>query len=463
MSANTSPFVVHRATSNNSRAKYKVAEKLRIVKRAEEMGWIRKTSRLENVPAKNIRRWMSQKKELKEIVKQVEPCNPNSNMKGNARVFKLDGSGQTPTFGHEVEHAVLRLYRQLYNNNTPISTRMLVREWRRVQPEDFSGDNAVGDNAARLRMYRFMKKHNLSQRNSTHRAQEGRNDPKLIEDFIAYTDMMCRIFEIPPERMYNFDETNLPFGMEFRHTIAPRGAKTVSVCSPTHSGRCTAMLGCSATGEYMTPFIIFVSSSSKRNGKIICECEDPQKFGLAEGIKYAVQEKGWMSERVMLQWVNDIWSPVMAGNEYAPTLLILDAAQAHLTSAVRKALAELNTVLVIIPGGYTSKLQPMDVGANKPWKDRVRGAVEDWLFDHPTGTKPNRRFVSHWVKQSWDALKERPDIMVKTWKRIGYTGLVIERTPDNTSETEEDSLAYMQADRAQDKSDSEYSNGSCGY
>ena len=80
----------------------------------------------------------------------------------------------------------------------------------------------------------------------------------------------------------------------------------------------------------------------------------------------------------------------MEKNNYAPTLLILDSAGAYLTSDVRRALADLNTVLVIIPGGYTSKLQPMDVGANKPWKDRVRGAVEDWLFDQPPGTKPNR-------------------------------------------------------------------------
>ena len=140
----------------------------------------------------------------------------------------------------------------------------------------------------------------------------------------------------------------------------------------------------------MTPFIIFVGSSSKRNGKIIRECEDPQKYGLAEEIKYAVQEKGWMNERVMLQWIEEVWEPVMERNNYAPTLLILDSAGAHLTSDVRRALADLNTVLVIIPGGYTSKLQPMDIGTNKPWKDHVRGAVEDWLFDQPPGTKPNR-------------------------------------------------------------------------
>jgi hypothetical protein len=56
----------------------------------------------------------------------------------------------------------------------------------------------------------------------------------------------------------------------------------------------------------------------------------------------------------------------------APTMLILDEMSAHMTTDVRNAIAVCDTHLVLIPGGYTSKLQVMDVGFNKPFKNHYR-------------------------------------------------------------------------------------------
>jgi DDE superfamily endonuclease len=58
--------------------------------------------------------------------------------------------------------------------------------------------------------------------------------------------------------------------------------------------------------------------------------------------------------------------------------LILDECQSQLTAEVRKAFPDCNTEMDLIPGGYTSRLQPMDVGLNKPFK----GYVNDNFTDH---------------------------------------------------------------------------------
>jgi len=62
-------------------------------------------------------------------------------------------------------------------------------------------------------------------------------------------------------------------------------------------------------------------------------------------------------------------------------MLVLDALKEHLTDSVKNQLRKMNTELVVIPGGMTSVLQPMDVSINKPFKDRLRQQYLTWNSD----------------------------------------------------------------------------------
>jgi DDE superfamily endonuclease len=86
--------------------------------------------------------------------------------------------------------------------------------------------------------------------------------------------------------------------------------------------------------------------------------------------------------------------------------LILDECRSHLTMAVRKAFADCNTEVDLIPGGYTSKLQPMDVGLNKPFKGYVSDNFTDWLIVN-RNIKPTRQDVSAWIYSGWNRLSEQ--------------------------------------------------------
>jgi hypothetical protein len=62
-------------------------------------------------------------------------------------------------------------------------------------------------------------------------------------------------------------------------------------------------------------------------------------------------------------------------------MLVLDAFRGHLTEKVKTVASnQLNTDLVIIPGGMTSQLQVLDVVVNKPLKDRLRCLYREWLL-----------------------------------------------------------------------------------
>ena len=70
-----------------------------------------------------------------------------------------------------------------------------------------------------------------------------------------------------------------------------------------------------------------------------------------------------------------------------PSVLVLDAFKGHLTDSVKNQLHKIKTELVVIPGGMTSVLQPMDISINKPFKDRLRQQYLTLIAD------PAREFI----------------------------------------------------------------------
>jgi DDE superfamily endonuclease len=73
-----------------------------------------------------------------------------------------------------------------------------------------------------------------------------------------------------------------------------------------------------------------------------------------------------MDEAKILEWIDWLWSPhIQQQNPNGVTYLILDECRSHLKSADKAAFEACKTEINFIPGGYTSKCQPMDVGVKK--------------------------------------------------------------------------------------------------
>ena len=77
-----------------------------------------------------------------------------------------------------------------------------------------------------------------------------------------------------------------------------------------------------------------------------------------------------------------------------------------------------------IPGRCTSLCQPVDVGFNKPFKDRVR---QQWLSRmiaegviHGRTSPPMRRDVAGWVDRAMAEMKSEVGICCNAWLKTGY-------------------------------------------
>jgi DDE superfamily endonuclease len=79
-----------------------------------------------------------------------------------------------------------------------------------------------------------------------------------------------------------------------------------------------------------------------------------------------------MDTRLMVDWVDKVVRPWAESKQGRPTIVIMDEFSAHLTTPTRRALSALGCHLVTIPGRYTWRLQVMDVGLIKPFKDGLR-------------------------------------------------------------------------------------------
>jgi hypothetical protein len=78
----------------------------------------------------------------------------------------------------------------------------------------------------------------------------------------------------------------------------------------------------------------------------------------------------------LLKWVNLVLKPYVAQNTGISHVLIYDYSS-HKVSSLVKAIRSLGRLITVLPGGSTSKIQPMDVGVNKPFKDHLK---KSWVL-----------------------------------------------------------------------------------
>lgn len=166
-----------------------------------------------------------------------------------------------------------------------------------------------------------------------------------------------------------------------------------------------------------------------------------------------------MNTELMMRWVREIWLPYTKRRE---ALLVFDRFSAHMVETVTEKLKDGNTISTLIPGGCTSVLQPLDVALNKPFKSHIRnewlkfmersvadleqeqmdsddpfsGGSETELEEHqhqeitelllrrkkPMAVKPaSKQTLINWVETAWRKLKEKPDMVAKSFVVTGIT------------------------------------------
>ena len=73
-------------------------------------------------------------------------------------------------------------------------------------------------------------------------------------------------------------------------------------------------------------------------------------------------------------------------------MLVMDNASMHKIPEINRSVELSETKVMMIPGGFTRYLQPLDVSINKPFKEEIRRKYKSKSF---------RQQIIDWVGEIW--------------------------------------------------------------
>ena len=191
----------------------------------------------------------------------------------------------------------------------------------------------------------------------------------------------------------------------------------------------TVVLSCTASGDMLPPMIIF-----KGKTKISI-----QGLKAPPGFIIAHQEKAWMNGELMLKWLDGVWNKSCKYNHpEAESLLVMDSFSAHLTEAVAANAKKNKVRTVIIPGGCTSVLQPLDVCLNKPFKAILRRLWQHYMMEEAEELErkrvkgdtpaskvkipaPSKQTILDWIQVAWLELAQKVQAVKKSFLVTGIS------------------------------------------
>jgi transposase-like protein len=378
-------FKAKRASvTKKMKRQWSAREKLMIITYYEKGHSKRSTADKFGIEPKQLRDWLNNKEKLLSVAPHVQKLN----------------LGARPKFPH-LEDELMEWFTEARNQLKTV-TRYMIQVKAQSLAKSYQSEYPQIRNGKFSRKWvdGFMSRHNLSNRRKTTIAQRLPEDyAEQQSEFLSYVLYLRRENDYPLSLIGNMDETPMSFNLPSNTTVEHSGSKTVSMLSTGHErSNFTVVLACLADGTKLPPVIIFKLKKIPRE-------EFP------EGVVIRANSQGWMNEEEMIWWIENIWTKRSQRGSNPKSLLILDSFTGHKTDTVKKRFREKKTDLAVIPGGLTSKLQPLDVSLNKPFKAKVRNLYNHWMSEAikeytPSGKikRPSYSLVATWVKESWEAM-----------------------------------------------------------
>ena len=274
---------------------------------------------------------------------------------------------------------------------------------------------------------RFRVRFNLSFRKKTHVAQKAPH--ALVQ---AITNFHQKIHAVRESGVFsaadlaNMDQTPLPFVLDDGKTYNETGAKEVwcaSAASGLEKRQCTVQLTVFADGiSRVSPLIVF-----RGQGKRLAKKE---KDGWDPRVRVMFQVNAWSDGAVRKEWIESEWGNVFTNSPSSSTgkILVADMHRAQQTDEVIELLRQHKTIMVSIPAGCTSHIQPLGVCINKPFKDTVRAEHErhqqenlNLYTENKMSTSERHILITKWVVNAWQKVCSNKDMVIRPFKNCGIS------------------------------------------
>ena len=282
---------------------------------------------------------------------------------------------------------------------------------------------------------------------------------ELMQHFRASIIKFRKAKNITPSKLVNMDHTMCRFDMPGTRTNNVRGSNTIRIkTTMAEKNGFTVALAATAAGEKLPAVIVFKERKGVLGERV------RQKIHIPSNVHVQASTNGWMTVEEYHRWLVPVYRK--EGDRH---LLIVFSYKPHKSEdSVRVAKERCNSDVLIIPGGCTSIVQPMDKCINKPFKESMRGSWQTWMLQDRTLTKagnlkqPTRQDAINWVSAAWDSIKQ--DTIIRSFLVCGISNdldgteddLASSDIPDvdtNTEPSEED--CEVDVEEAEDGDDAD--------
>ena len=221
---------------------------------------------------------------------------------------------------------------------------------------------------------------------------------------------------IPPENMFNYDETNLRDDPGVKKAIFKKGVKYAEYVRDHSLKSCISVMFCgSAAGVLLPPYVVYKAQNVYQSW-----CA-----GGPDGTVYSCTKSGWFDMFIFEDWFMKIFLPHvrrLPGRK----LLLGDNLASHLSVNVINSCRENNIAFVCFPPNTTDKLQPLDVGLFAPMKQEWKKQLSKYKDQDPSAKLLAKTEFPRMLKELCNNLNFR-DHLPKAFEKCGLYPLNAEK------------------------------------
>ncbi len=310
---------------------------------------------------------------------------------------------------------------------TMAAATAIVRRADRNLLAENGGPITITNNWAKSLLYRmnFVKRRGSSTAKLT-----VTNFEAIKEQFVIDVNAVIEMEDIPPELVFNWDQTGISIVPSSSWTMEAKGSKRVEIVGMGDKRQITAVFCGTVSGEFLPPQLIY-------QGKTVA-CLPKNKF--PDNWHITCTANHWSNEEKMLEYLQLVIVPYveekrkelkLSANQSA--LAIFDVFRGQRTEQVLAALEENNILVVSVPANCTDRLQPMDLSVNKSVKEFMRGKFRDWYSEQiqnqeaeggefsPVDLKMStmKPLGARWLVSLYDYINENKSIVENGFKAAG--------------------------------------------
>ncbi|GAB0090973.1 hypothetical protein DMENIID0001_057610 [Sergentomyia squamirostris] len=195
-----------------------------------------------------------------------------------------------------------------------------------------------------------------------------------VEESLRKNNLM----DVPPQRIFNTDESAFFLTPEDGRVLARRGSRVVPYGKNSKPKEClTVLVTVSASGQLAPPMAVH------KLDKITREIATHNAKGWGMGMS---PKSGWMDGPLFFDYVVNVFFPwLKEQGTVFPVILYLDGHASHVTLPLSKFCNENGIVLILLFPNSTHLLQPLDTAFFSPLKKSYTKEVKRWRMNNTSG------------------------------------------------------------------------------